>query len=779
MQEYVEPLTLSILLKKHPRSILLLDLRPPNQRKEIFKSENYLSFDPSLFAACGATGQVTTSQILESSLPLVDKDLFNRRSSFELLVYFDDNSTSVIDGKVEKKNLFNEFLGAIFHMEFNNIPRRKPLLLKGGIEALKAIEPNLVIENPNSLIISRKESSASLKVDSVSDHSISNKPHVPLVPQSIQFPHLTPNYNNSGSGATAEIPDLSVFMTPAAVPTSTSRQSDPILPPKPTSSSSDLKNPFVSVSPPLQPTPVQQTGPYRVPSQHQNQIGHSPFQPQQPMVYQNQQPNHFTPPSLHNSSPTTTYFHQPPFRNGAGHDMLSLVPPLQPQPVQHQPLHIQHSQPLPHQIQHQPRQLQQLQHNFQNTFIGHPNQIPMIPLKPTVSLPPPPLPQRTLPADRDVMLKSFTQKYITATTRSDSGRSYNEFGLTGLKNLGNTCFMNSIIQCITAYSQLTRYFLSGEFRKNVSLTNKMGTGGVLVEATYDLFKNMWSGEYPVFSPNAFKDAVCKFASRFEGFEQQDSQEFLAFFLDGLHEDLNWVSETKRPPLTEQEEKELEKLPEYIIADLEWKRYLERNFSIIVGLFQGQLRSRVQCRTCGKSSSTFNTFMYLSLPIVKPKQSGSKYTLHSCLDGFLAEEHLDEANSWYCPQCKAPREAVKKLDLWRLPPVMIFHFKRFSYDGPFRDKITQAVDFPLDSLNLWPYLNHSIQNIEAATPSMYDLFAVSNHYGNLSGGHYKAVTMAGNNGRWYDFDDSRVLQVSKDIIVKDREAAYILFYRRRI
>lgn len=356
------------------------------------------------------------------------------------------------------------------------------------------------------------------------------------------------------------------------------------------------------------------------------------------------------------------------------------------------------------------------------------------------------VPRKASPNPKDI-LREVMKHQVSLTSQSALEASS---GISGLKNLGNTCFMSSIIQCCSSALVLTRYFLSGIYKKHVNRRNKMGTGGILAEAYYQLLRSIWSGEASFYSPVSFKQAICRFASRFASNEQQDSQEFMAFFLDGLHEDLNW-SDMKS---NLESESSNEKMNDVVMADLEWEKYLQRNFSVIVGLFQGQLRSMVTCCICTQTSTTFNTFMYLSLPI-----NSIDTSLSGCMNIFLNEEILDGDNAWNCPSCKTHRKATKKLDLWRLPQILIIHLKRFSYQGPFRDKLETSIDFPLIGLNMnWTVkipIDHKRNDNDSY---VYDLFAISNHYGGLNGGHYKATCFIEPYQRWYMFDDTRVFHV---------------------
>ncbi|CAG8567558.1 13582_t:CDS:2, partial [Gigaspora rosea] len=367
-------------------------------------------------------------------------------------------------------------------------------------------------------------------------------------------------------------------------------------------------------------------------------------------------------------------------------------------------------------------------------------------------------------------------------------------GITGLRNLGNTCFMNSVLQCLSGTLPFARYFLDGSFRRHINKSNPLGTEGVLAEAFAKLIQVMWSEQFNFVSPVTFKEAIGRFAPQFSGCDQQDSQEFLAYLLDGLHEDLNIIK--KKPiikELTLQEEEEMEMLQPQIASEIEWEKYLMRNTSIVVSLFQGQFRNKLICLTCNKTSSTYNVFMYLSLPIPTNIKDGEQVDLKMCLNEFTKEEILEGDDAWNCPRCKVARRAKKQLTISRLPDILLIHLKRFSFNGPFRDKLETKVYFPLKNLDLTSYVPTPIPqptligsipktdipgsggsryNLQQTGPFIYDLYAVSNHYGGLNGGHYTACVRK---NEWHIFDDSRVSKCDEQSVMT--RAAYSLFYVR--
>ncbi|KAH7686774.1 ubiquitin carboxyl-terminal hydrolase 4/11/15 protein [Dioscorea alata] len=601
-------------------------------------------------------------------------------------------------------------------------------------------------------------------------------------------------------------------------------------------------------------------------------------------------------------------------------------------------------------------------------------------------------------------------------------------GLTGLHNLGNTCFMNSAIQCLVHTPPLVEYFLQ-DYSEEINKKNPLGMQGELAIAFGDLLRTLWSSGRTSVAPRAFKGKLARFAPQFSGYNQHDSQELLAFLLDGLHEDLNRV---KNKPYIEA--KDANGRPDEEFADECWEYHKARNDSLIVDICQGQYKSTLVCPVCRKVSVTFDPFMYLSLPLpsaitrkmtvtvfsgdggslpmpytvtvsrngcfrdliqalstacclksyeallvvevhehkiyrymenmfeplsgikdedylvayrlpsnynklrrieiihrsvercapelqysfsrkllgtplitclgegadsgadihaavrtvltplLRAKElpchrakiinengcgpsldaialtdnhtlpngkdllahsmeiettangspslqlvmtdergisgitvndditfvapvssiklflnwsqrehevydasyledlpgvhhSGNKKTrqepvsLFSCLDAFLKEEPLGPEDMWYCPACKEHRQATKKLDLWRLPEILVVHLKRFSYNRFMKNKLETFVNFPVHNLDLTKY----VKKPGSAESHLYELYAISNHYGGLGGGHYSAYAKLIEEDRWYHFDDSHVSPVGEDSI--RTSAAYVLFYQR--
>ncbi|XP_033615680.1 ubiquitin carboxyl-terminal hydrolase 19 isoform X10 [Fukomys damarensis] len=182
-------------------------------------------------------------------------------------------------------------------------------------------------------------------------------------------------------------------------------------------------------------------------------------------------------------------------------------------------------------------------------------------------------------------------------------------GFTGLVNLGNTCFMNSVIQSLSNTRELRDFFHDRSFEAEINYNNPLGTGGRLAIGFAVLLRALWKGTHHAFQPSKLKAIVASKASQFTGYAQHDAQEFMAFLLDGLHEDLNRI---QNKPYTETVDSDGR--PDEVVAAEAWQRHKLRNDSFIVDLFQGQYKSKLVCPVCAKVSITFDPFLYLPVPL---------------------------------------------------------------------------------------------------------------------------------------------------------------------
>ncbi|CAD1812549.1 Ubiquitin carboxyl-terminal hydrolase family protein [Candida parapsilosis] len=407
--------------------------------------------------------------------------------------------------------------------------------------------------------------------------------------------------------------------------------------------------------------------------------------------------------------------------------------------------------------------------------------------------------------------------YKSAPTKPPEGGQMsnllNEFA-TGLFNLGNSCYMNCMIQCLAATPQLTSFFFpsvttNGSYKQHINVNNKLGTQGKLTMGFVELLLNMLNNNGKAFSPSKFKKIAgeCSPGRQFASCSQQDCTEFVTFLLDGLHEDLNQMpvldpKEKKRiTELTPEQERNREILPVRLASTIEWERYLKLNFSIIVDNFQGQYLSQLRCLECGTTSTTYNAFSLLSLPIPEKLNQSSKVTLHDCIEEFTKTELLDDGNKWHCSHCKRFTKSTKRIAITRLPQVLIVNFKRFKVNnnGQIR-KLETFVTYPvsetLDLTKYWTKRGTTMgdsgspkMSLEEETtilesfpvrnqepPFRYQIYGVANHFGTLSTGHYTSYVYKSGKKRWCYFDDSKITTNVAQTEVMNKNA-FCLFFQR--
>jgi ubiquitin carboxyl-terminal hydrolase 8 len=264
---------------------------------------------------------------------------------------------------------------------------------------------------------------------------------------------------------------------------------------------------------------------------------------------------------------------------------------------------------------------------------------------------------------------------------------------------------------------------------------------------------------------------------------QDANDFYIFVMEYTHEDLNvfW----RNPPahvLSKQEEQLRESMPMFLAASIEWDRWSKRERSLIADLFAGQHASQLRCLTCGTTSTTYEPWFNISVEI---PQGGGAATLESCLSSYCKQERLAKGQEWTCPHCNTNRDATKKIIFTKAPPYLVIHLKRFHMEGSIARKDSRIVDFPLQDLDMTPYMLPTPTDREIRStnrqldqsvlgPFKYNAYAVVEHFGKgLQSGHYIALVHDRPRQAWRRFDDDRVT----DTPSIRPDGAYLLFYER--
>uniref|UniRef100_A0A4W6G1Q4 Ubiquitin carboxyl-terminal hydrolase n=1 Tax=Lates calcarifer TaxID=8187 RepID=A0A4W6G1Q4_LATCA len=402
-------------------------------------------------------------------------------------------------------------------------------------------------------------------------------------------------------------------------------------------------------------------------------------------------------------------------------------------------------------------------------------------------------------------------------------------GVTGLRNLGNTCYMNSILQVLSHLHVFRECFLrldltqalellasavhgqlAGKASSHSPLSQRKGlqtssgsgaglSGGAsrarsmeliqpkepsskhisLCHELHTLFQVMWSGKWALVSPFAMLHSVWQLIPAFRGYAQQDAQEFLCELLDKVQHELESTGKhttTAGVPQTQ-------------------KRLIKQVLSVVNTIFHGQLLSQVTCLACDHRSNTVEPFWDLSLEFPERYHSNSRESaaqaschLTEMLAKFTETEAL-EGNIYACDQCNSARrrtsskpviltEAQKQLMVHKLPQVLRLHLKRFRWSGRnHREKIGVHVSFD-QLLNMEPYCCRDSPGSPRPKHFLYELSAVVMHHGKGFGsGHYTAYCYNTEGGFWVHCNDSKLNVCSVEEVC--RAQAYILFYTQRV
>ncbi|CAG8318869.1 unnamed protein product [Penicillium salamii] len=215
---------------------------------------------------------------------------------------------------------------------------------------------------------------------------------------------------------------------------------------------------------------------------------------------------------------------------------------------------------------------------------------------------------------------------VTPKNMFARGRKGRRPRVLGLDNLGNTCYMNSAIQCVRSIEELTLFFLSGKFKSELNPGNKLGCGGDVAKNWAGLLADLYNPDAPTnyVHPGKFRRAAGKQRSEFAGYDQHDSQEFVMFLLDALSEDLSRIGQkpyTTIPDSTDEMIHDRKALEEF--GKTCWELYESRNASVVTDLFSGMYKSTLICPDCHKTSIIMDPFSTLTLPIPPGPQPMSR------------------------------------------------------------------------------------------------------------------------------------------------------------
>jgi ubiquitin carboxyl-terminal hydrolase 8 len=325
-------------------------------------------------------------------------------------------------------------------------------------------------------------------------------------------------------------------------------------------------------------------------------------------------------------------------------------------------------------------------------------------------------------------------------------------GNKGLANLGNTCYMNSALQCLShllTFHPLNETFLA----QCAALSSEC-----LMKEWYEFQRQMWSNEDDhMVNPSRLLKCFQRQCSEndlyFENFDQNDADEFLVLFLDLIHRGIRRKVSLKMNRVAD---------PIITKAYDSWKKFYENDYSYIVQNFHSQMLGITACPECDYSTTSHDPVQVISLEVPKGARS-----LEDCLKAHTCLSELDGDNQWKCDQCHQFTKAKQRNLLWKTSDILIFLLKRYK-NG---QKIGRFIDYK-DIFDIGAYtLNYGSRS----STTKYALQGVSVHDGSLGGGHYYAYCKNNLDQKWRKYNDTNVTEVSQEDALGTN--GYVFFYKR--
>ncbi len=346
-------------------------------------------------------------------------------------------------------------------------------------------------------------------------------------------------------------------------------------------------------------------------------------------------------------------------------------------------------------------------------------------------------------------------------------KKYEHKGLTGLANLGNTCFINSCFQVLSNTYEFNEFLEDGSFTSRLSahIEKKYAVDCFMIIEYYKLLKLVWDTNC-IISPTSFVKTIQNVAKQkkldlFTTWNQNDISEFLLFIFECFHNSLR-----REVVMNVNGSPENNKDDMAVLCYNEKKRLYSNEYSEIITIFSGIHMSRIMDTTGEVLSMCPEVFTLLTLPLPENNKSPS---LVDCLNIYCEKESLSGDNAWFNDKTNQKQNVNKQIIFWSLPTIMIIVLKRFNFTGR---KLQTPVDIPIDNLDMSGY----VYGYDKYTYN-YELYGICNHMGGSGGGHYTAFVKNAS-GKWYSYNDTIVSEINIETSL-NKNYAYCLFYRKKV
>lgn len=335
---------------------------------------------------------------------------------------------------------------------------------------------------------------------------------------------------------------------------------------------------------------------------------------------------------------------------------------------------------------------------------------------------------------------------------------YRDKGLSGLANVGNSCYINSCMQIMSHTYELNNLLDTVKDK-----TNK-NSDGILLKEWNNLKDMLWLNNCTV-APYRYIKVIQNIAKEkdrleFIGFDQNDLPEFLLFLVDCFHNGLKRSVDMNISGIAKNTKDELAVECYKMMQNMYSKEYseiLNIFYGISINLIQNIDNNNILSKSCEPYS-----ILTLSIP------SKKECTIFDCLDDYTKEEIMDEDNNlWFNDKTNKYEKIKKCIKFWNLPNILIIGLNRFNN---FNKKIHTLVTSDLVDIDFSKYVIGYNSN-----GYIYDLYGIANHSGNVMGGHYTA-NIKNANGKWYNCNDTIVNEILDNKIITNQ--AYCLFYRKK-